>query len=97
MRLEPEFLYDSRNLSKGTPDGCQRRSDVRRKIVPERLPTSPIPHDGGEYNVASGLKRCFGLNTSVVTAFADNPVGRLPEDLIFQGGIDQSLVRWMPL
>ena len=51
---------------------------------------------GGEYNVARGLKRCFGLSTAVVTAFADNPVGRLLEDLIFQGGVDQSLVRWMP-
>jgi 2-dehydro-3-deoxygluconokinase len=30
---------------------------------------------GGEYNVARGLKRCFGLETAVVTAFADNPVG----------------------
>jgi hypothetical protein len=39
---------------------------------------------GGEYNVARGLKRCFGLNTAVATAFADNPVGRLIEDLIFQ-------------
>ena len=51
---------------------------------------------GGEYNVARGLKRCFGLNTAVVTAFADNPVGRLLEDLILQGGVDQSLVRWTP-
>src|ERR1700758_4735377 len=51
---------------------------------------------GGEYNVARGLKRCFGLDTAVVTAFADNPVGRLLEDLLFQGGVDQSLVRWAP-
>ena len=43
---------------------------------------------GGEYNVARGLKRCFGLNTAVVTAFADNPVGHLVEDLIYQGGVD---------
>ena len=50
---------------------------------------------GGEYNVARGLKRCFGLNTAVVTAFADNPVGRLLEDFIYQGGVDQSLVRWV--
>ena len=50
---------------------------------------------GGEYNVARGLKRCFGLNTAVVTAFADNAVGRLLEDLIYQGGVDQSLVRWV--
>src|SRR2546429_4948813 len=39
---------------------------------------------GGEYNVARGLKRCFGLDTAVVTAFANDPVGRLLEDLIYQ-------------
>ena len=48
---------------------------------------------GGEYNVARGLKRCFGLDTALVSAFADNPVGRLVQDLIFQGGVDQSHVR----
>ena len=41
---------------------------------------------GGEYNVARGLKRCFGKDAAVVTAIVDNPVGRLLEDLIFQGG-----------
>jgi 2-dehydro-3-deoxygluconokinase len=50
---------------------------------------------GGEYNVARGLKRCFGLRTAVVTALADNPVGRLVEDLMFQGGVDQSHVQWV--
>ena len=50
---------------------------------------------GGEYNVARGMKRCFGLDSAVVTAFADNPVGRLVEDLIFQGGVDQSLIKWV--
>jgi len=50
---------------------------------------------GGEYNVARGLKRCFGLNTAHVTALADNPVGRLVEDLMYQGGVHQ-LVRWVP-
>jgi 2-dehydro-3-deoxygluconokinase len=50
---------------------------------------------GGEYNVARGLKRCFGLDTAVVTALADNPVGRLVQDLIYQGGVDQSHVRWV--
>jgi 2-dehydro-3-deoxygluconokinase len=54
-----------------------------------------VSEGGGEYNVARGLKRCFGLDTAIVTAFADNPVGRLLEDLIFQGGVDQSLVRWV--
>jgi 2-dehydro-3-deoxygluconokinase len=50
---------------------------------------------GGEYNIARGLKRCFGLDTAVVTALADNAVGRLLEDLIYQGGVDQSLIRWV--
>jgi len=51
---------------------------------------------GGEYNVARGLKRCFGLHTAHVTALVDNPVGRLVQDLICQAGIDQSLIRWVP-
>ena len=51
---------------------------------------------GGEYNVARGLARCFGMRTAIVTAFADNPVGRLVEDLIRQGGVDQSHVAWRP-
>ena len=42
---------------------------------------------GGEYNVARGLRRCFGLRTALVSAFADNDVGRLLEDLILQGGV----------
>src|SRR5437764_12044654 len=50
---------------------------------------------GGEYNVARGLKRCFGLETAIVTAFVDDPVGRLLQDLIYQGGVDQSLIRWV--
>jgi len=53
-----------------------------------------VSEGGGEYNVARGLKRCFGLNTAVVTAIADNPIGRLVEDLILQGGVDPSLIRW---
>ncbi|HVJ07471.1 MAG TPA: sugar kinase [Acidisarcina sp.] len=51
---------------------------------------------GGEYNVARGLRRCFGLRTAIVTALAENPVGRLLEDLILQGGVDPSLIRWVP-
>src|ERR1051325_3294182 len=53
-----------------------------------------VSEGGGEYNVARGLKRCFGLETAIITAFVDNPVGRLLQDLIYQGGVDQSLVRW---
>lgn len=50
---------------------------------------------GGEYNVARGLKRCFGLETAIVTALVDNPVGRLVQDLIYQGGVDQSYLRFV--
>src|SRR5712672_1228744 len=49
-----------------------------------------------EYNVARGLRRCFGLRTAVCTAFADNDVGRLIEDFILQGGVDTSFVKWRP-
>ena len=56
--------------------------------------TFAVSEGGGEYNVARGLRRCFGLRTAIVTAFADNPVGRLLEDLILQGGVDQRYVSW---
>ena len=51
---------------------------------------------GGEYNVARGLRRTFGLRTALVSAFADNEVGRLLEDLLLQGGVDLSHVKWVP-
>ena len=49
---------------------------------------------GGEYNVARGLRKCFGLSTAIVTALADNEVGRLVEDLMLQGGVDTQHVLW---
>src|SRR6267154_6765910 len=51
---------------------------------------------GGEYNVARGLRRVFGLRTAVCTAFAENDVGRLLEDFILQGGVDTEFIRWVP-
>jgi 2-dehydro-3-deoxygluconokinase len=53
-----------------------------------------VSEGGGEYNVARGLRRCFGLRTAIVTAFADNAVGRLLEDLVLQGGVDQRYAVW---
>ncbi len=50
---------------------------------------------GGEYNVSRGLRRCFGLKTAGATALTDNAVGRLAEDLMLQGGVDTSLLRWV--
>jgi 2-dehydro-3-deoxygluconokinase len=49
---------------------------------------------GGEYNVARGLRRCFGMRTAVATAFADNDVGRLLEDFVLQGGVDTRFIKW---
>lgn len=49
---------------------------------------------GGEYNVIRGLRKCFGLKTAVLTALADNEVGKLVEDFMLQGGVDTSLVIW---
>src|SRR5436309_10319978 len=51
---------------------------------------------GGEYNVARGLRRCFGLKTAICTAFADNDVGRLLEDFILQGGVETEFIKWVP-
>jgi 2-dehydro-3-deoxygluconokinase len=57
--------------------------------------TFQVWEGGGEYNVARGLKRCFDLDTAIVTALVDNPVGRLVQDLMYQGGVDQSSLKWV--
>ncbi|MGV8976794.1 MAG: sugar kinase [Cellulomonas sp.] len=49
---------------------------------------------GGEYNVARGLRRAFGLRGAIVTALADNEIGRLVEDLILTGGLDTQFIKW---
>src|SRR5437588_8713924 len=79
---------------------CVSLGEVMLRLDPgdERIHTARSFHaweGGGEYNVARGLKRCFGLRTAVVTALADNSVGRLVEDLMYQGGVDQRHVRWV--
>jgi 2-dehydro-3-deoxygluconokinase len=63
-----------------------------RRIVGAR--SFDVWEGGGEYNVARGLRRCFGMRTSIATALVDNPVGRLVEDLVLQGGVDLSNVLW---
>jgi 2-dehydro-3-deoxygluconokinase len=49
---------------------------------------------GGEYNVARGLKKAFGLRTGLVSAFVDNEVGHLIEDFIHQGGVNTDFLLW---
>src|SRR5579859_205961 len=58
--------------------------------------TFKVWEGGGEYNVARGLRSCFGLRTAVATAFADNDVGRLLEDFILQGGVATEFIKWVP-
>src|SRR5660398_14459 len=58
--------------------------------------TFAVWEGGGEYNVACGLRRAFGLRGAIVTALADNEIGRLVEDLILTGGLDTQLIRWVP-
>jgi 2-dehydro-3-deoxygluconokinase len=75
--------------------------EVMLRLDPADLRISTTRHfaaweGGGEYNVARGLRRCFAMDTAVVTALADNPVGRLVEDLMLQGGVSQKYVRWVP-
>jgi 2-dehydro-3-deoxygluconokinase len=87
------------------PDGCRwdcvSLGEVMLRLDPgeERIHTARnfrAWEGGGEYNVARGLRRCFGMRTAVITAFAKNPIGQLLEDLILQGGVDTSLIRWVP-
>jgi 2-dehydro-3-deoxygluconokinase len=80
---------------------CVSLGEVMLRLDPgeERIHTARsfrVWEGGGEYNVVRGLRRCFGLRTAVITAFAKNPVGQLLEDLLLQGGVDTALVRWVP-
>ncbi len=54
-----------------------------------------VSEGGGEYNVARGLRRCFGFKTGVITALAKNDVGLLVEDCILQGGVDTEFIKWV--
>lgn len=49
---------------------------------------------GGEYNVARAMRKCWGKRAAIVTALPKNDLGWLVEDLMMQGGVDQSHVIW---
>lgn len=89
IRPASECQYDSLSLGEvmlRLDPGCGRIRTARQFTAWE---------GGGEYNVSRGLKKCFGLRAAVVTAFADNEVGRLVEDFIMQGGVDTRFIKWM--
>jgi 2-dehydro-3-deoxygluconokinase len=90
LRAESDCKYDILSLG-----------EVMIRLDPgdDRIHTARtfrIWEGGGEYNVARGLRRCFNKRAAVVTAIPDNPVGRLLEDLILQGGVSLEYVRWVP-
>ena len=92
IELKPEFLCKYDILSLG---------EVMIRLDPDdvRIHTARslrVWEGGGEYNVARGLRRTFGKRAAVVTAIADNPVGRLLEDLMLQGGVSLEYVKWVP-
>jgi 2-dehydro-3-deoxygluconokinase len=92
MAIKPKDACEFDELSLG---------EVMLRLDPGDMRISTTRHftvweGGGEYNVARGLRRCFGLRTAVVTALADNAVGRLLEDLMLQGGVHTGFVRWLP-
>jgi len=94
--MEPILLPDSHRRW-----DCLSLGEVMLRLDPGegRIHTTRhlvVWEGGGEYNVARGLRRCFGLRTAIATALADNPIGRLVEDCILQGGVDTSLLRWIP-
>jgi 2-dehydro-3-deoxygluconokinase len=79
---------------------CLSLGEVMLRLDPDerRIHTTrqfTVWEGGGECNVIRGLRH-FGLRTAIVTALADNPVVRLVEGLIMQGGIDTSLIKWVP-
>jgi len=92
-------------LSVKPPDECRwdavALGEVMLRLDPgsARIRTArefKVWEGGGEYNVVRGLRKCFGLRTAAVTAIVDNEVGRLLEDLMMQGGVDLSHVKWVP-
>jgi len=90
LRPESECKYDILSLG-----------EVMIRLDPgdERIHTTrsfKVWEGGGEYNVARGLKRCFGKRAAVVTAMPDNPLGELLKDLMFQGGVNLEYVKWVP-
>jgi 2-dehydro-3-deoxygluconokinase len=57
-------------------------------IIPFRKATECLIHvSGGEFNVAANLANCFRLNTGVVTAMVDYPIGDLIAERVRAMGV----------
>jgi 2-dehydro-3-deoxygluconokinase len=69
---------------------CISLGEIMLRLDPERV-VFEIPVLSGmgrrrRIQCYRGLKKCFGMDVAVVTAFADNDVGRLLEELHYAGG-----------
>ena len=74
---------------------CVALGEVMLRLDPATAASTPLARSRSGKAAANttsraDCERCFGLDTAVVTALADNPVGRLVEDLMFQGGVDST-------
>ncbi len=90
MKLRDRYTYDELSLG-----------EIMLRLDPGEGRIRTARHftaweGGGEYNVARGLRKCFGLKTAVCTAFVDNEVGHLIEDFIMQGGVATDFILWRP-
>jgi len=57
-------------------------------IIPFRKANScQIYVSGGEFNVAANLADCFGLNTAIVTAMSEYPIGDLIAERVKAMGV----------
>ena len=89
LKKEGTYAYDAVSVG----EIMLRLDPGERRIRTAR--SFDVWEGGGEYNVIRALHKCFGLRTAVITAFADNEVGKLVKDLIEQGGVDTSFIKWM--
>lgn len=87
MQIKEDTTFDAISLG----EVMLRLDPGNRRVRTAR--SFDVWEGGGEYNVARGLHKCFGLKTAVLTAFADNEVGHLLLDLIAQGGVDQRFIK----
>ena len=88
------------DLRKDTVYDCLSLGEIMLRLDPgegriKNTSNFAVWEGGGQYHVTRGLRKCFNLNTAVLTALADNEVGRLIEDFIMQGGVDTRFIKWM--
>jgi 2-dehydro-3-deoxygluconokinase len=57
---------------------------------------SDVWEGGGEYNAIRALSHVFGQRTAALSALVDNDIGHLIDSLARAGGVDTSLIRWVP-